>query len=69
MFNDDSVKSTLIKAAAMLVLVAAQWWAMQPYHEPMLAKLWQMLAQFCYKTARKFGQLGLAFEFNYYQAV
>jgi len=69
MFNDDSIQSTLIKVAAMLLIVAAQWWAMQPYHEPMLAKLWQVLAQFCYNAARKFGQLGLSFEYNYYQAV
>lgn len=69
MYNDDSIQSTIIKVIAMLIIIAAQWWAMQPYHEPLLAKLWQTLAQYCYKMARRFGQLGLTFEYNYYQAV
>jgi hypothetical protein len=69
MFNDDDVKSTLIKVGAMLLIVAVEWWTMQPYHEPLLGKLWYMLAKLCYKIAGKAGSMGLNFEYSYYEVM
>jgi hypothetical protein len=66
---DDNILATVLKTAALLVVIAAEWWAMQPYHEPMLAKLWQFMARLCYRIAHRFGSLGLTFEHQYYQAV
>jgi hypothetical protein len=66
--NDD-LKSTLIKAVAMLVVVLAEYWVMQPYHEPMLAKVWQTMARFCYRIAQYFGELGIHYEYNYFEAM
>jgi hypothetical protein len=68
MFDDD-VKTTLIKAGIMLVILAAEWWVMQPYHDPILARIWSVLARFCYRVARRFGEMGLHYEFNYYEAM
>lgn len=68
MFDNDW-RIELLKAAAMMVVVATEWWMMQPYHEPILARLWLTMARFCYSVARKFGSLGLAFEHNYFLAV
>jgi hypothetical protein len=65
--NDD-VKSTVIKVAAMLLLVAAEWWAMQPYHEPLLAGIYEKMAKLFYKLAHMCGSLGLNFEAKYYEA-
>lgn len=59
----------LVEAAAMLVVVYAEYWAMQPYHEPVLAKLWFWLARQCYRIAAFFGRLGLLAEHEYYEAV
>lgn len=68
MFDDD-LKTTLIKVGAMLVIVAAEWWAMQPYHEPILGKLWYTLAKYCYRIAERMGRLGLTCEYNYYEVM
>lgn len=62
-------KSQLLKAAAMLVVVAAEYWAMQPYHPPLLAWLYYYLGRFCYRVAATFGAMGLGFEFKYYTEV
>jgi len=67
--NNDNWKSELVKAALMTLVVAYEWWAMQPYHEPLLAKFWLWMSKFCYSIARKFGTLGLAAEHEYYMAV
>jgi hypothetical protein len=69
MFNDDDVKSTIIKALTMLAVVAAEWWMMQPYHEPVLARLWYWLARYCYRLAHGFGSLGLEFEYRYNEVI
>lgn len=62
-------KEDLFKAALMLLVIAAEYWAMQPYHEPLLAKLYSVLAKLCYSIARRFGAYGLSFEFAYYESV
>lgn len=62
-------REDVFKAALMLVVVAAEWWAMQPYHEPMLAKLYYWVAKFCYAVAHRLGSLGITFEHAYYEAV
>jgi hypothetical protein len=68
MFDDD-LKTTIIKALAMLAIIAAEWYMMQPYHEPLVPKLYHMLAQFFYKWARRLGSLGLECEFRYSEAM
>jgi hypothetical protein len=67
--NNDDVKTTIVKLAAMLAVILAQWWMMQPYHEPLIPRLYQVLAAYCYRLAGLFGTWGLTFEYNYYQAV
>lgn len=69
MFDGEDLKTTLIKVGAMMIVIAAEWWAMQPYQEPLMPRLWHMLAQFFYKLARKFGELGLKCEYYYFQVI
>lgn len=66
--NED-LKSTLVKCAVMLVVVAAEYWAMQPYNEPIMPRVWQFLARLCYKLAYRLGTLGLRCEHEYYEAI
>lgn len=68
MFGNDW-KSELLKAAVMLLVVGAEWWMMQPYHEPLVPRMWLAFARFCYRLAGKLGAMGIAAEYNYYQAV
>jgi hypothetical protein len=68
MFDDD-LKTTILKALAMLVIIAAEWWMMQPYHEPLVPKLYQVLARFFYRMAYRFGSLGLECEYRYSEAM
>jgi hypothetical protein len=65
----DNWKQELLKAVLLAGVVAYEWYAMQPYHEPLLAKLWLRIARFCYGIARRFGAYGLAAENEYYLAV
>ena len=69
MFGDDDLKTTVIKALAMLAIIAAEWWMMQPYHEPLIPKLWHVLAGIFYKWAYRFGSLGLECEYRYSEAM
>lgn len=62
-------RDDLIRAGLALVIVAVQYWAIQPYHEPILAKLWQNIMKFCYAVAARFGYMGMVAEHNYYVAV
>lgn len=66
---DEDLKTTIIKAGIMLALVVVEYWAMQPNHGSLLAKLWYELSKVCYRIARGFGQMGLSCEHNYYQVV
>lgn len=66
--NDD-LKTTIIKAAVMLSLVLVEYWAMQSHDESILAKLWYELSKMCYRIARKFGEMGLSFEYRYFQVI
>lgn len=59
----------LIEAGVMLVVVAVEYWAMQPYHKPLLASFWLWLAKLCQRVAGRFGMLGLVAEHNYYEAI
>lgn len=68
MFDNDW-RVELLKAAAMLVIVASEWWMMQPYHEPLIPRLWLTLARFFQNWARRFGLLGMTFEYKYYEAI
>jgi hypothetical protein len=69
MFGDDDIRTTLIKAVAMLAVVAAEWWIMQPYHEPLIPRVYQALARFFYHLASRFGRIGLECEYRYHEAV
>lgn len=68
MFDDD-IKSTIIKSLLMLAVVAAEWYLMQPYHEPLIPKLWYALAGWCYRLAYRLGSMGIAFEYKYNEAM
>lgn len=57
-----------IRAGLMIAVVAIEWWAMQPYHEPVLARIWHALAAFCRAMAERFGWFALHAEHNYYIA-
>jgi hypothetical protein len=65
----DETKVELLKFGLAFVLVMVEYWAMQPYHEPIIAKIWQLWMRFCQKVAYAFGRAGLVAEHNYYLAV
>jgi hypothetical protein len=62
-------KTELFKAMLMAGIIAYEWYAMQPYHEPMLPRFWLWLSHLCYTTAKWFGSLGMAAENEYYLTV
>lgn len=66
---DDDLKTTAIKGLIMLAIIAAEWWAMQPYHEPVMARIWLALARWCQRMAYRLGMLGLEFEYRYSEAL
>jgi hypothetical protein len=59
----------LLKVAMTVMIVALEWWAIQPYHEPMLARLWLWMMKFCYWMALHLGRLGMRAERGYYECV
>lgn len=68
MFGNDW-KTELFKAVVMLAVVGAEWWMMQPYHEPLIPRMWLTLARFFQGWARRLGMLGMTFEYKYYEAI
>jgi hypothetical protein len=68
MFNNQDWRVKLLEAGVMLIVVYMEYWAMQPYHEPVTAKIWLWLSKLCYRIARTFGHFGLYAEHEYYEA-
>lgn len=62
-------KEEALRAGIALAVVLIEWYAMQPYHEPVIARIWLFLARLAQTIARKAGQFGLHAEHNYYIAV
>lgn len=52
----------------MLVVVAAEWYVMQPYREPVIARMWDAVARLCRFLAYRIGRYALKAEHNYYIA-
>lgn len=65
----DETRQKMIQAAAMLLAVAAEWYMMQPYHEPLTARFWMAISSACKRIALGFGQLGLKAEAEYYRSI
>lgn len=59
----------VLRAALMLGVVAAEWWLMQPYHDPVVARFWAFMARLWRELAEFFGWLALDAEQNYYISV
>jgi hypothetical protein len=66
---ESNWKTELLKAALIMGMVAYEWWAMQPYHKPVMANLWLWMAKVCYWAARRLGAIGIAAESEYYEVV
>lgn len=64
----DDTRSEIIRYILMSLAVLLEWYMMQPYHEPLLARLWFVLASVAQNIARRFGTLALNAEHNYYIA-
>lgn len=56
----------IIRALVAAVVMAAEWWLMQPYHDPLQARLWLALTAFWRRLAEAAGWLALDAEHNYY---
>lgn len=52
----------------MTGVVVIEWYMMQPYHEPVVARLWAFLARLYRGIAEGFGRAALHAEYNYYLA-
>lgn len=61
-------KSELMRIALMTGVVVFEWYMMQPYHEPVLARAWHILARIYQGIAAAFGRAALHAEHNYYVA-
>lgn len=59
----------VIKALAMSAVIVLEWWLMQPYHEPVVARFWAAVARFWRQVAEAAGWLALDAEDNYYTCV
>jgi hypothetical protein len=66
--NDDA-KQELFRLGVMLLAIAAEWYAMQPYQEPVLARMWLCLYRVFQFLGRLFGGWGLKAEHRYYICV
>lgn len=63
------VLAELVKLGGIVIAVAMEWWIMQPYHEPLLARAWLYLMTACHWVAYQLGRLGIIAEHQYYMAV
>lgn len=61
-------KTEILRASLMAAIILLEWWLMQPYHEPVIARLWDMIARWARFMAARFGWLALHAEHNYYIA-
>lgn len=61
-------KQELIRVLLMTGVVIFEWYAMQPYHEPVMARFWLFIARFCQRIAAILGRMGLTAEHHYYVA-
>jgi hypothetical protein len=62
-------KNEVLRAAVMITVIAFEWYAMQPYHDPLIARFWEYLARMCRMAAERFGRAAIAAENNYYIAL
>lgn len=58
-----------MRALLMALIVALEWWSMQPYHEPVMAWLWNLIMRVARRVAETCGWVALHAEHNYYLAV
>ena len=61
-------KQELVRVLCMTALVAFEWYAMQPYHEPFVARMWNYLAAVYRRIAEIAGRAAITAENNYYTA-
>lgn len=65
--NEDRLQ--ILKLVLTFVIVMTEYWAMQPYHEPVYAAFWEWVMKAAQKLAVAFGRMALNAEHNYYIAV
>lgn len=61
--------SDVMRALLMLLVIGAEWYAMQAYHVPVMAVFWRSVMQAARVTAEQAGWLALRAEKNYYISV
>lgn len=62
------MKDELIRAGLMILIIGLEWYAMQPYREPVIARFWEFIASVSQRIARRAGMLALHAENQYYIA-
>lgn len=63
------MKEELIHAGLLLIVVGIEWWAIQPVHDPVVARCWHYIMGVAYRLASLLGRLGLHAEHQYYIAI
>lgn len=58
-----------MRAILMVIVISLEWWAMQPYHDPVIAWFWRAVMQASRMVAEHAGWLALQAERNYYISV
>lgn len=63
------MSAEFIRLACIAAVIVMEWWLMQPYHDPVIARLWQLVMRASYTIARIAGLIGLHAEHEYYVTV
>lgn len=58
----------MLRAGLMVAVIALEWYAMQPYQEPVMARLWLAVSVVARRMALWWGRLALHAEHSYYIA-
>lgn len=62
------MKEELIRAGLMIIIIGLEWYAMQPYREPVIARFWEFAAFVFRRIAYWAGKHALHAENQYYIA-
>lgn len=62
------MKEELIRAGVMILVIGLEWYMMQPYREPVVARFWEFIARLARRIAYRAGRIALHAEHSYYIA-
>lgn len=63
------MREEILHAGLLLLVVGIEYWAMQPVHDPVVARFWHAIMRAAYELAHLLGRIGLHAEHSYYIAV